>query len=292
YLAVPQATSVLNDAIAAHIAAIVTGVPLGATISLWYTKDVSLPSTVVSHQSLVATLDANGTPLTFHGNWLPVPRLPNQPASFTIDVINTTNFNDYDFNGWNLNGIADVNLATYFAIVIGTASVTSGNTLRIGSVGLCHGMIATRPGAQTADEVLRECQYYYEQSYLNGSPPSATFVGSTIVPVSLTEGSPSDTLSTRSFTLTYKEVKIRFIVPTFYSPATGSINHIVAAINTAGTGEATVDVPISNWTAISNTPSSYSLQATTGGSVIGALTSINNEGLNIFQYIADARLGI
>jgi hypothetical protein len=294
YLDQTQARKILNDQICVNLSAAVPS-NIVCTISLWYTKDGSLPSTVGSNNSLVASLDSKGKPATFNGNWIEVPRNNLQNATFTVmdSVAGNTTFNDYNYNGWNLEGIADVNLATFFAIVIGTETVISTNSLRINSVGLMNGSIATRPAPQTEDEVLRQCQYYYEKSYSSAiAPGTATSTGQRFLPAPITMGSPSDVLRTRSFSLVYNTTKNISPNVTFYSPATGTAAVVHMVINFVGGSPTGSDIAISDWTATGQSLAGLNMIATSPGAGIGAATSASNEGQLIYHYVADSRMGL
>jgi len=171
YLPQNTAREILNTSLSANIAAITASAGgLVGTISLWYTTG-SLPNTG-SNNSLVATLDANGYPATFNGTWVEVTRNGLGNAQFNVGSSSTTNFNDYGFAGWNLNGAAGADTATFFAIVVGFASLPTGHTIDIGSISLVPGGIPTRPAPQSPDEVLRQCQRYYSSSFNAGVVPA------------------------------------------------------------------------------------------------------------------------
>jgi len=220
YLDTFETRDLLSDRIAVNIAAIsntVSNLGIGCTVSLWYTKDATLPSAKLpvtsgsspTSNSLVATLDANGKPATFNGNWFEVPRAKQQEdASFVVIPTGNAEFNDYNFHGWDLGGIADVNNATFFAIVIGTASITSGDSITFQSVGMMNGDLATRPGHQSADEVLRECRYFYEKSYELGTPRGSAVVNGVINTIApLIFPGTNVALNTRSFLYSFKVSK-------------------------------------------------------------------------------------
>lgn len=177
YLPQADARMILNDAIAVNVSALASA-PVTATISLWYTTGATLPSTVASNLSLVAGLDmVSGKPTSFNQAggvaWTEVPRNGLGDATFTIGTSSTTNFNDYAFSGWNLNGIAACNTATWFAIVVGTGPVALNGTIDINSISACRGSIATRPAPKPFSDVLSECQHFYQKSFNVGTVPAA-----------------------------------------------------------------------------------------------------------------------
>ena len=138
------------------------------TVSLWYTKDVSLPNIAAgTNNSMVLTLDANGKPATTNplGTWFEVPRSNLGDASFTLEEQSTTNFNNYGFNGWDLEGDADVNLATFFAIVVGTEEVAATGAITWNSISLVDGDIPTLPGVEDRGATTLRCQQYFQKSF-------------------------------------------------------------------------------------------------------------------------------
>lgn len=170
----PQATAreLLNNPLSVNIAALTPQAGgLVGTVSLWYTTDANLPS-AAANNSIVATLNATGKPATFNGNWTEVTRNGLGNANFTIGNSATTNFNDYGFMGWNLNGIAGVNTATWFAIVVGFSTLNAAQTVDFQSVCVGPGNIPTRPAPQSQSTVLMECRRFYQQSFDNGVIPT------------------------------------------------------------------------------------------------------------------------
>lgn len=177
YLEQSVARMILNDRNSVNLTAFTAHVGgLGGTVSLWYTTDGALPS-CAANNSIVATLSAAGKPLTFNGTWVEVPRSNLGDATFTIGASpTTTNFNNYGFNGWDLQGIAATNTATFFAIVVGFASLTAASSVNIDSISLVPGDIPTRPAPLTGNETSLLCKYYYNKTFLTGTVP-ATNVG-------------------------------------------------------------------------------------------------------------------
>ena len=300
YLPLYKAREILNNAISVNVAAVANGQTIGCTISLWYTSNVSLPSTIASNLSLVSSLDANGHPSSVVAGWNEVPRINGQNAFFTVQQLLTTNFFDYNFNGWNLNGVAGVNTANFFAIVIGTAQITSGNQIRFGSVGLMNGMIATRPAPQSPDEVLRECQYYYENSYYPANlPGTTTNIGKqfALAPLAAMFSTGSVSLYKNTFQVTFQQIKNIVPVLTFYSPS-GTINTVQMGVyngtNYSNGALTDITVPTTGWNAQSISNSNAIMQPI-GSTAIYNLTGSTNQGSNQgemnYHYVADSRLG-
>jgi hypothetical protein len=175
YIPAPLANAALQNNLSVNIAAATAAVGgLQGTVSLWYTTG-ALPSTIGASQSIVASLTAAGKPATFNGAWVEIPRnglgsTANATsllgdAVFTVGSSATSRYNDYGFSGWTLSGNAAVNTATFMAIVVGFAPLSTASSINIESISLVPGDIPTRPAPQTPDEVLRDCQYYYEKSF-------------------------------------------------------------------------------------------------------------------------------
>lgn len=295
---------ILNDIISVNLAAVSSkagGLPV--TISLWYTTSSGLPSTVASNNSLVLTLDANGKPATFNtpGTWVEAPPLNGQEASPTVLASpTTTNYNDYDFNGyWNLDGIAAVDTANWVAIVIGTSPMAIGDTLHVSSVGLCSGSIATRPAPLSDDEVIRECQYYYEKSYNIGvAPGTSTSAGEQVI--SLPQNSDVNGnvyVYPKTIFLRFKQIKI--VAPTavtFWTP-TGTINNVSGQVVTStGTSQVSpTNIPISHWNLQTISPDSawYSVNSSNVALLPSTGATLGNfEGLLNFHYVVDTRIGL
>jgi hypothetical protein len=300
YLPQIQARKILNDKIAVNIAANATSNIL-CTVSLWYTKGSVLPSTVGSNNSIVATLDSNGKPATFNqptgGTWIEVPPLNGQEQTFTLSASSNNNFTDFNFNGWDMKGVADTGLATYFAIVVGTATIPLAAEIYIDSISLCEGDIATRPAPQSYDEVLRQCQFYYEQSYVPGTVPgSLTNVGLMLNLQNVYINGGNIAIVPGAFELQFKTVKNTIPVLSFYSPANGAANSVQVTLFNGGSVISTANPAFSsNWTLIGSSSSVYNATYLPGSFtnlVNPAATATAPQSVMAYQYVADSRLGI
>lgn len=185
YLPAAEAIEMLSRPKCCMVSAIAS-VATTATISLWYTKDANLPSTIASNNSIVLTLDADGYPATQNGTWVKVSRnnlsdnsttsTATNSAKFTIGTGDNVSFNQYSFAGWDLSGTADTANATYFAIVVGTASMAQNAYILWQAITCQDGSIATLPAPKSISETLEDCQRYFKMSFSLGTTP-ATAVG-------------------------------------------------------------------------------------------------------------------
>ncbi len=300
YLGATEARKILNAPICVNVSAKASLAKV-ASVSLWYTTDATLP--VVSsgtNNSIVLTLDANGVPATQNGTWSEVPKIIGN-KQITIDTNSTTNFNDYSLSGWDMEGIAACNTATFFAIVVGTTSVTSTGTVSFNSISLQSGSIATRPAPQTLDEVLRECQYYFEKSY-GSSTTSLVNAKYAAMSTSYTDPGAVATAIPSILEIQYVQEK-RSVTPTvtLYNPTTGTSNnvHVVMFVRSTLGGNQTNNADVAftptNWTVLSNGSKriTYNPVSTLPGLAPTASSGMlaASAGVN-YHYDIDARLGV
>jgi hypothetical protein len=175
YIPAPQAIEMLSRRKCVNVSANAS-VATVATVSLWYTK-TTLPSTIGSKNSLVLTLDANGYPNTQNGTWVQVPRSGQGTSTLTSTATNAAliniatapsgaaNFNQYPLNGWDMQGNTDINGATYFAIVVGTAVLPLNAYVLWQSISCQDGDIATVPAPKSQSSTLQDCQQYYWKTF-------------------------------------------------------------------------------------------------------------------------------
>ncbi len=302
YLDSIEARELLNSPLSVNVYAKTdTGGSLTGTVSLWYTTDSSLPNIKAStYNSLVATLDANGKPATFNGSWLEVPRAGNLPAQFTLIGNTSTNLNDYALTGWDMAGAAASNTATFFAIVVGFQTIPINHDITFGSVSLVPGNIATRPAVQTVDEVLRECQYYYEKSY------SITTIPGSVNPDSLVQANQHAAwnIGTGIWSQYASPFEIRYntakrATPAsvlFYSPAVGTVGTVDASLYHNATPVTSNALPIANWTIVNASLKATYAVPQNGSALVnspGSLTLADAISPIIrFHYTVDSRLGV
>jgi hypothetical protein len=182
YLTVPEIIDLLSNPLSSNIVLSTNQSSLKGTISLWATEDLTAPNINTESKSLVTSLTDDGKPSGFNGTWFEIPRSNYGDAIFTTKFSEDLNeLESFGFNGWNFNqneNGKEISTITYFAIVIGFSEVESSNNVVIQSCSLVPGSIPTIPAPQTFNEVLDDCQYYYEMSYEIGTlPGTATAEG-------------------------------------------------------------------------------------------------------------------
>jgi hypothetical protein len=298
YLDGTQAQKLLQNLLSVNLSAFSsTASQLGiqVTVSLWYTTDGSLPS-MGSASSLVATLDSKGKPATFNGTWTEVTPINSQDATVFVgpQTGTATNFSNYPFNGWwDLNNLVAAATATAFAIVVGTASITTADSLIINSVSLNPGGIAAPPLLLSADETLRQCQYYYEKSYDPGVVPGTNISAGVVEIHSAAFDSGTSTFAFPSVIyLKFSQIKRIAPIVQFYTEP-GVASQLTVILISGNSQLASANFPISDYAVASLGtqtiilhPTITSTSVTVGSSVPSAQT------ITLFHYVADSRLGV
>jgi hypothetical protein len=210
------------------------------------------------------------------------------------------------FNGASNYGMA---VTDNFAIVVTFAVPTTGTQVVINSISCVPGDIATPPAPQTASEVLRECQYYYEKSYaLNVVPATPTTIGSVAAFQNSELTTPMDgaaTLYQDVINLQFKQVKrIRTASIIIYS-VNGVLNDVTLNLTGFDSGGApkvnAADVVFATyWTVAGQSDSSVYYTPVTAllGATLVTISPnatqhfIGTTAWAAFQYVIDARLGI
>ncbi len=284
--------------------------PVAATVSLWYTTGISLPDVSAGvNNSLVLTLDANGKPATFNGAWTEIPRVAvgnTNNALFSMSNNATGVYDSVGFGYWNpgiplASGnatpalLTDANTATFFAIVVGTGALGIGESVDFLTVSLVPGNIPTIPAPQSYDEVLRECQYYYEQTYNPGIIAGAvTAVGERVANMRMAEFGGGNKLKLSSFNIDFLQVKRATPTMVFYSPTSATPALIQTNAFQSGTAVgAVINTTVAKWDQTVSLTGDLMITNDTTSAVDSPAGLLENmEGLALYHYTADARLGI
>lgn len=297
YLSGRQAFEVTLSDLASNIMAYQT-VNTGVTcrVYLFYTNNAgSIPILGTT----IGTIDTNGVfTLTPGNNWIPIPQIQGYSNTFSLNTFNV--FGEYQVGGFQGTAIANATSNPNFAMVVTFKATTAGTGTVINSISLTPGDIATRPAPKTIDEVLRECQYYYETS---GNFGAASLVNAYRMPmtVDVQIGPPVNVKSfAGSFTLNYKGVKRATPLLSVSSTAVGTSGNVTSNLfyNPAPGGTVvknTIDYPLATyWNSTIGTKS-----ANFNPIIITPLDAQTNNTGNTFassditfQYILDSRLGV
>ncbi len=322
YIEAAAAREILSKRHSVQINGYITGggTTLQGTVSLFWTTGTSLPNIAAGTcLSLVSAVSTDGIPTA--GNqangqpWTIVPNTThstNSSVPFTL----TSTPSAVSISGFDATATAASTTATYLAIVLAFKPLAASiGSMSLNYCSLNSGDIPTRPAPQSPDEVLRQCQYFYEKSYdtqtLSGS---VTTVGMNSAPAlvfqDFTAGSVgNDFLYARSFYLRYKQTKRTNPAVVLYSPSDGSSGQIYAGIwrnNTnpaASAGNNPRNYAASNFSgSANNSKDGIFLLATAnagnaGSNAIlevlqGTGTLPGDEGIMQYHYTLDSRLGI
>ena len=249
-----QATA--RDLLNGRLSVMVKGessVALPGKATLWYSTNASLPTITADnssgpYSSIVTSLDSTGFPTLVSG-WVQVARSGLGDAVFTLGVDTTLQ----PLAGWqDLTGGSST--ATYFAIVVGTTAITNAQTINFNSISLVPGDVPTIPAPKSVNEVIRDCQRYYEKSYAFQTMPGTTTQNNMCLALQnvcqqvIINGTNYQIwFSIAAFQLTYIQPK-RVRVPqiTFYSPNDGSSGNLFFIYESEGqSGHASI--PVTNW---------------------------------------------
>ena len=271
-----------------------TGTTLTGTVSMYWTTNSTLPL-LTSNYSLVSSV-ATTTAIPVvggggnYGDWTIVPRsgLGNAP-SFQLNA----GVEEFSFSNWDATATNASTTATYMAIVVAFDTLITPNNVTLNYVSLVPGDIATRPAPQTSDEVLRECEHYYETSYnLSSALGSATNVGAISTPQVVNISGGNVTLVISSFT-TYFQPKISTPNITYYAPGTVNAAGFVQGYVNTNTNITFGNIGVSGtWVANSGHRANGMQPAaniTASSVLIGG--AVGSASVN-YHFVSDARLGI
>jgi len=296
YLGQTEARDILNQKLSVQLQASTSATTLSGTVSLYWTDDTTLPDlNSADYKSLVSGITA-GVPAVLNGTWNKVDFVGDGNATFTL--IPTAD--QFSFSGFDAISSAGKTTATFFAIVVAFDTLAAASTMTIDYCSLVGGTIPTRPAYQSVDQVLRQCQYYYETSYNKGIVPGTAsgdgdrrFVQFASYPGTM---NTVQTIAARAtqFNIVFDSVK-RTITPTIklYNPIDGVVDTGYWVLVNGGVVVAGTNVPSSNWslTNISNKAVSFNSVGNAGGP--SASGNVQGPSSYItFQYTCDARLGL
>lgn len=265
------------------------------TVSLWWSTAVSLPVVAGgTNDTFVLGLDASGHPSSVAADWTEVPRGNYGRAVSSL----TTTLTDHPFIGWQKYAQTVASTATFFAIVVGTSSIASAKAIGFNSISLVPGQVATIPAPQTLDEVLRECQYYYETTYgYNIASPTASITNSITALQNYIGGPTNDDLYARTFSISYAVPKRVPITPALYSYMGTAADSVTGVLKRTIADFATGITVTGNWIVAGNGNRGVSYVSNTDVSIMTDPTNPISkgsvfDGYIAYHYIADARLGI
>src|ERR1700744_367731 len=143
YISGPQLRTLLSNDFSVLIKAYTDRNGASGTVSFWVTEDATLPNVASgTNLSLISTIDANGKPATFHGNWTELARNYRGDGRFTIPYNGDALSQTISIDCWNRVENALNRDSTYGAIVIGFESYSEFHNVLIDSISITPGLLA------------------------------------------------------------------------------------------------------------------------------------------------------
>jgi len=264
---------------------------------IWRT---SIPSAISATEPILSW--AVGADPIFGADWTAIAPL-NDPAYILPNNYagdSTSAYEGFSFDSFQMpdDSTADQMLGIVFYTMDNMNSVSGQeDQIAIDSISLIPAQFGSDGAAQTFDEVLRDCQFYYESSYAPFVlPQSVTQLGkrqALTVNTAFTGASPLSAFATM---YSFPFASLKRAVPTmqFYSPTSGAANAVDAVLINAGTPSSAAVVYTNFYTAgVPNQKGYNSGEGVTTG--ISNLVQVPNGKVSsyiAYHFTADARLGV
>ena len=307
YLSAAQAREILSQRNSVELKGFLSAGAgsLPGNVTLWWTAG-SIPNinagtclslvTAVDNTTGIASVGGGAS-----GTWTQVPNLYNN-GSFALTTTDTI----FDFSGFDSSASAGSTTATAFAIVVSLAALASTQTVTFDYCSLVGGDIPTRPAPQTPDEVLRECQYYYEKSSPVGQIAAYVNAAGSLEKVQLTGGQQTITgyMNQSPFDIRYVVNKRTTPITTLSTVSAGTIGKVdgfIYIIDNVTPLYATAELTITDFWVATGASTNGIYYATDLTKFAATPVSKNTTGSHLlvdatafvnFQYAADARLGV
>lgn len=303
YLSGADAKKILGTKLSVNVFGYVKSVSDDVTMRVYLFRAPST-STIPTLPTSIGTVATSGVFTVSAVGWTEIPRSGLDTATAVLPVlgvnadINNID-NDMGFTGWELVDSTQIGNTDKFAIVVTFGYVDASTQITINSISLIPSTIPARPGAESFDEVVRRCQYYYEKSYnIDVFPGTVTVLGS----IACTQQPSLSGLAGEAFP---RFLKVRYstrkriaVTPILYS--TIGTSGAVTALLYQGAPPAVINADAlvaGNWTLNDSGQTGFNFEpvdrtvAITGFS--GSPPTLSGaEAIALFHYTSDARLGI
>lgn len=246
------------------------------------------PGTVAQADPIVTWVE--GSDPVFAAGYTAVA--PIDDPVFICDSANT----EFSFNGFQLPAASDDNmtLGIVFYTVSNMDQTATADNFFIDTVSLVENDFGVFTEPKTYDQVLQECQYYYEKSYNAGNLPGTnTVIGVRTTPLRVSYVNGFTYLN--SFELIFDAEK-RFIPATisFWTPPGLAANvQAHALLNGVDVAGSPANVAITNWGLTgAGTRSALLVCQHSNSSIIATDGNVGNEAYMSYHYVVDVRLGV
>jgi hypothetical protein len=299
YLSVNDAKKILGTMMSVNVFGYVTNAVNPVTMQVYLLRAPST-STIPTLPTSIGTVATNGVFTLTAAGWTVIPRSGLDTPTATMPVTTSyTTFNnlsnDVPFTGWQITDSTQISDTNYFAIVVTFAYVDVGTLMTINSISVTPSAIPSRPAPKSFNEVLRQCQYYYETSYDTGvTPGTASTNGAVIVEQGF--GIAGGTLNALPLYIPvrYQTPKRIPVTSTFYATDGTAANLtfvFYSGTNTLGSSNVAV---AGNWTVVNSGCDAIALNPVSRSSTLASQVGVigSSEVVTKFQFVSDARLGI
>jgi hypothetical protein len=261
----------------------------------------SLPLVIGNTEPIVSL---SGSTITFAAGWNvlaplndPTYILPN--ASTTFETPNGAGFPEFSFDGFELPNCTTTT-QTLGVVIYTTAPISnigSSSAIAFDSISLVPNRFAVQTNPKTTDQVLQECEFYYEKSYDSGTlPGTATIVGQQTYQQNYTLSGAVLSMYPGIFNIDLRTAKRA--IPgagniAIYTPATPATLGVQAITYINGSVLAFGDISLSNYL-IGSSSTKYLVYTGIGVTPLIAnatASTVNPYSLIAFHYVVDVRLG-
>lgn len=257
----------------------------------------TLPSTVAQAEPVASWTNVDGSNPVFSAGWTAVAPL-NDPEYTFSDV----SIQSFDFNHFQLPASAGANMTLGIVLYTTTNLVqtATADTAIFYDISLVPNNFALPTQAETWDQTLAKCRYYYEKSYAYGVLAGTnTNTGMQYKSNPLGGDYSSTVMYKNSFELQYNHVKRVAPSVSFYS-LDGTLANVQVGVFTGaaypapGAGVNPRNLAIAgNWTATGATVNGVVMRPADAAAIMSfAAVPGADQGEILFHYVADARLGL
>lgn len=238
--------------------------------------------------------------------WTEIVRSNLGQAIGTLSIVDTGDYStlsdieDLQFSGWEVTDATEISDTDKFCIIVTFQCPTSGTVVTTNSIGLVPGDIPTRPAPQSKDEVIRECQYYYETSRNTGIPINYSGVGTAGGALIATQNYAATTntvsMFLKAFGFQFRTSKrSTSSITRLYTPS-GTADMVTGFMFNGVTSIGTDNITATAWTA--SNVGNYAIQylsntalALYNGAIVAAPAN-NTDAYIMYHFECDNRLGV
>lgn len=297
YLSGSQAKKILGTRLSANVFGYKGSAGSDVTMRVYLYRGSS-SATFPTLGTTIGTLAANGVFTLTAGNWTLIPRSGLDTATAVLNVVSTnpainSTDNDYAFSGWEVVDSTEISNTDKFAIVVTFAYADASTIITMNSISVVPGDIPCRPALQAFSQVLEECQYYYETSYVPGVAAGTIASGAIVVEQGADHSGGVARGWGTSFNNQFNTIKRANPTLVLFSPDSGSSNTVTMNVYTAATVRTSSAISSSSWTINANRRGFDGIANTAADLVSAATATATRPFSDIFYHFsADARLGI